>query len=326
MLTTATELTIVVVTLLMISSPGLGKVFGGLNNIAITSNMVKGEYHTSTGSIQFFSEVKGDNYTLTVTSASGNPILISRKPTGSNIMMMTMGNKRFAVHISQPSSKTSNYYAVSQDLQPFVESVFMQQNGMPDEFLQYLKSKNVKESFVKEAEKLALSQDAGLIVNAAKSLGSTTGVIGSENPAAMQFYVLAMHLDKTKDSINIQEQNEEINNLLDSRAQLQNSDMYLNNRWKRQGKHCWNCPSYFTSKFFESFRIVKGGCEDINNDECFGMCGRGCTCWKFLCGDCCTHQGCIDHDGCCRIGSKGYVGCYFPHKLIFFRCESHYQC
>ncbi|XP_065829796.1 uncharacterized protein [Oscarella lobularis] len=44
------------------------------------------------------------------------------------------------------------------------------------------------------------------------------------------------------------------------------------------------------------------GCEDLrndpNNDNCTGMCGEKCNCWKWVCGNCCNHTGCYQHDVC----------------------------
>jgi hypothetical protein len=47
-----------------------------------------------------------------------------------------------------------------------------------------------------------------------------------------------------------------------------------------------------------------GMCTDLrpdpNGDECFGLCGPGCSCWEWVCGDCCCHAGCATHDSTCR--------------------------
>lgn len=55
-------------------------------------------------------------------------------------------------------------------------------------------------------------------------------------------------------------------------------------------------------------------CEEYPNsdDQCLGMCGYGCSCWKWVCDDCCFHQGCYEHDICCRSGSSR---CFFIHNL-----------
>jgi len=38
---------------------------------------------------------------------------------------------------------------------------------------------------------------------------------------------------------------------------------------------------------------------DPCHDDCFGMCGETCTCWKWVCQDCCINQGCLKHDKWC---------------------------
>jgi hypothetical protein len=63
-------------------------------------------------------------------------------------------------------------------------------------------------------------------------------------------------------------------------------------------------------------------CPPCPDEECLALCGYGCHCWKWVCGDCCYHLGCHGHDICCRenfIQTK----CLFP---ISFKCESEYSC
>eukprot|EP00118_Oscarella_pearsei_P025911 m.309023 g.309023 ORF g.309023 m.309023 type:complete len:267 (+) comp45299_c0_seq1:163-963(+) len=43
------------------------------------------------------------------------------------------------------------------------------------------------------------------------------------------------------------------------------------------------------------------------SSACAGLCGRQCSCWIFVCGDCCFHQGCFQHDLCCaRCGYNSW--------------------
>jgi hypothetical protein len=45
---------------------------------------------------------------------------------------------------------------------------------------------------------------------------------------------------------------------------------------------------------------------------CFGMCGPGCDCWKWVCGDCCYHPVCAVHDSYCRACDDGdAAACYW---------------
>jgi hypothetical protein len=56
-----------------------------------------------------------------------------------------------------------------------------------------------------------------------------------------------------------------------------------------------------------------------SGDECFGMCGYGCDCWSWVCGDCCYHGGCAQHDEWCREGEWYY--CYNITAVIaLFGC------
>lgn len=63
-------------------------------------------------------------------------------------------------------------------------------------------------------------------------------------------------------------------------------------------------------------------CPPCPDNECLSLCGYGCNCWKWICGDCCFHLGCYGHDICCR---KNFVQtkCLFPMN---FKCESEYSC
>jgi hypothetical protein len=65
----------------------------------------------------------------------------------------------------------------------------------------------------------------------------------------------------------------------------------------------------------------KAYCDGYPNsgDGCFGMCGPGCDCWSWVCGDCCYHYGCAVHDNWCREGEWWY--CYDITAVIaIFGC------
>lgn len=55
------------------------------------------------------------------------------------------------------------------------------------------------------------------------------------------------------------------------------------------------------------------------DDECLGMCGPGCTCWSFVCGDCCYNKLCFEHDKCCRHKTFS-LSCLLPF-LYYLSCE-----
>lgn len=62
-----------------------------------------------------------------------------------------------------------------------------------------------------------------------------------------------------------------------------------------------------------------GYCSRPTANECYGMCGPGCSCWSWVCGDCCYHGGCAKHDTWCRQGQWYY--CYNISAVIaLFGC------
>ena len=62
-------------------------------------------------------------------------------------------------------------------------------------------------------------------------------------------------------------------------------------------------------------------CSDLRHDgckkDCFGMCGKECDCWQWVCGDCCCRKGCKEHDQACRDCSW-----YNPDPIACTRCAS----
>ena len=64
-----------------------------------------------------------------------------------------------------------------------------------------------------------------------------------------------------------------------------------------------------------------GYCTSYPNqgNDCYGMCGMGCSCWSWVCGNCCYHGGCAQHDSWCRQGKWYY--CYNITAVIaLFGC------
>jgi hypothetical protein len=71
----------------------------------------------------------------------------------------------------------------------------------------------------------------------------------------------------------------------------------------------------------DTAQSLNGYCTAYPNsgDSCYGMCGSGCSCWSWVCGDCCYHYGCAVHDSWCREGKWWY--CYNITAVIaLFGC------
>ena len=71
----------------------------------------------------------------------------------------------------------------------------------------------------------------------------------------------------------------------------------------------------------DTAQSLNGYCTSYPNsgNGCYGMCGSGCSCWSWVCGDCCYHYGCAVHDSWCREGKWYY--CYNITAVIaLFGC------
>ena len=280
----------------------------GLKIITVTKENLEGEYHDSTGRIHFSSEVRDDDYKLAVTTSEGEPVVFSKKPRGSSMMAMTMGRTGFLVKMNQPGSGLPKYsdYVVPEVFHDQMESA-LRQNSIPKRFRRHLDSSNTKETLRKAIEELASCSEADLIIEAAKALGMDAGVMGSDSPAARQFYVLAMRLMKIKDSMQGEAEARGYHGYPHSFNQGLHSEWYKYGQKQEKCSKCTtgSCPYY-----------------GDRSNECFGMCGYGCYCWSWLCGDCCVHQGCVDHDKCCRRHGTASWECF---SVWNFDCSG-YSC
>ena len=135
-----------------------------------------------------------------------------------------------------------------------------------------------------------------LLEPAARALAEKLGVSGREEPAVAPFFVTAMRMTELYEESRRSSAGSVFTRSMDSRlfAVAQGQYPYCNLK---------SCPP----------------CEE---DNCFGMCGRICSCWGFVCGDCCYHHGCLIHDICCREEGYFSMTCLFPMR---FSCDS-YSC
>ena len=168
----------------------------------LSAEKVEGEYHGDTGNIQFSSVVRGDERSFTVASSDAEEdtmILSIKKPEKASMMTVKLGQAKFLVQMNQPGSGLPRYtdYVVPQVFHNLVDSA-LSQNFMFHALIQQLDSHNAINTRRRAIEDLAICAEANSIIEAAKALGNV-GVMGTDNPAAQQFYVLAMHLSKVKE-------------------------------------------------------------------------------------------------------------------------------
>ena len=119
-----------------------------------------------------------------------------------------------------------------------------------------------------------------ILIDAVLVIGEREGLIGKDYPALLPLYTMAATLEAI---------------LLDPSLD-QNDDFHQQhiNQLQKRSSPCKTpekCPP----------------CEEIN---CLGLCGKKCSCWQWVCGDCCFNWECYQHDLDCKDS-------YFSFKCIF---------
>ena len=85
-----------------------------------------------------------------------------------------------------------------------------------------------------------------------------------------------------------------------------NSSPIISPPKKRQGNYC-----------DQRFRLYR---------DCKGLCGLGCWCWEWVCGDCCYHRACFDHDTCCENNGYASSQCAVLPSTISSQCDEPFEC
>ena len=144
-------------------------------------------------------------------------------------------------------------------------------------------------SFNDAVQDLLQMEEVYILEDASRAVGEQ-GVTGKNTPAAMPFFMFTLKVTR----------------LLDSSKQPYGytTNEMSENALPREKRSIW-CYRY------------------IYNYQCRGLCGRRCSCWSWVCGDCCYHLGCYGHDVCCDIRGFFHHRCLFPFG---FTCNGVYRC
>ena len=70
-------------------------------------------------------------------------------------------------------------------------------------------------------------------------------------------------------------------------------------------------------------KAVTGCKRYLNYPNCRGLCGRKCSCWWWVCFDCCYNRGCYYHDLCCETRGFYHHRCLLPYDID---CNRKYFC
>ena len=162
---------------------------------------------------------------------------------------------------------------------------------------------NTTRPFNDTVNDLLLLEETSLLGDASRAIGER-GVTGRNTPAMLPFYMFALKVTRLLD---MSLQNATLNELDEDKP----SPVTMPSRQKR---------------FFGWVRFTPNNdCYRYRNyPNCKGLCGRGCNCWWWVCGDCCYHRSCYDHDDCCERYGYFYWRCLLAPDVLL--CDAPFYC
>ena len=265
---------------------------GVLHISTLTENSVEGEYRESATSKRGIRFVSSPD-TLAITTLDGVPLLIADEPQAEgSLRVVSIAGDTFVQHrsISNEAGESTTDYAVPAAWKNKIKGAHSNLNAYVRSLERMAAEPHSINTLERSIQTLLMQPETELLKPAAFALGAQ-GITGKEFPGILPFYLAAMQLQK------LSTRNDEGGKKLFSPHQ------WYQHKRLRRAACLWQCPP-------------------CPNDECLGMCGYGCTCWEFLCDDCCYHLGCYEHDLCCRE-QFAQTRCLIPFG---FKCGSPYRC
>lgn len=284
---------------------------GKLHLLTVTEERFEGVYYNEVGGIHFVSEPQ---YLYIATmGADEEPLLVGERPVGPVRLVRVLEKEFVEVNGDDERSGIEEFavpIALSAEIKAAMESPGDAHKRL-EEALKDLREAN-PDTHAEKSDAFARflqRSEIFLIEQTAYKIGDM-GFTGREYPAALTFLMAAKHIHTVRMDLE-DGGNPEGSGALNQRSR-EESTISPSNREKRFFTSCGGEPC-----------LLPLGCPDYDND-CHGMCGRGCDCWMWLCGDCCFWPGCHSHDNCCRSsGFWSFWRCWIPYD---FNCLYYYGC
>ena len=263
-----------------------------LQIISSTPDRLEIKFFTPDSGIHVLSQVhsNGQVAEVSITTLNGETIFAVDRPIDNSESLLTIDGSEFLMinktQLDGGQPKLTEY-AVPEAYSLQVKNA-MKQHTLTKSLLRHLDRDNVNSSGRSAIDKLLMRPEIELIIDAAAALGNS-GIYGYENPAAMAFYTTALRFSSVMAEHDID---------LD-----QSGGLARNRRSYRCSSSCSRCP---------------------RGSNCQGLCGPGCRCWRWVCGNCCWNEGCYNHDvnHCSGGGFFSGLWCVVTAPLAPLNCGS----
>ena len=200
-------------------------------------------------------------------------------------------------------------YVVPSTAADHVEKEMIKHN-ITSELLRTLNTEDVEETKQSAFLELFSHPEMDSLTIMISALGAA-GIKGYDNPAALNLYTIMFNFAKLRKAFESGQTGPVDQEKVTAAKQTQA---------ERRGKRATCSRPDFV--WFGGDIIYS--CSRCPENDCIGMCGQGCNCWDWVCGDCCYHQGCYEHDICCLVNGYLHYTCSLAFSLT---CNSYgYSC
>ena len=292
-------LSAVILAVTVSAAPPSGPRDGRLRIIDVGESTLEAIFYNADTGIR----IRADSVSLTLLSMSNDQVLLSgTRPHGSSFLTSVMGSSFLQYNTTLETGEQRKVeFIVPESLVDQTKNAL--EAAKEERMISQLNQDETEARTARESafQRLFEQPEIALLESAARALGDA-GIMGYENQGALNFYGVAQALIKAqqREEGNEEEGENEGNINVDTEEKIAG-------RSKRaycsySGDYCYYCPI---------------------GSSCLGRCGPGCWwCWWWVCGSCCYHQGCFDHDMCCSIYGFFSWSCLVP---IPFSCSG-YNC
>lgn len=265
--------------------------------------------------------ISDDNRILHYKSTCSGKLHIWRKNESNVIQLDTVSKANL---ISAQVEKQLFVFGLSRDNRTYHLPNHISKRDAEDEYSHPSDEKKLEEAL----KELQTDPDAHLLTKLSQALGEF-GIYGSQSPCSLPLHFAALSIS------NVLSQNDAQND--DGTIDMEAFECAERNR--TETIRAFNYPSAIGTRKrgkrflrlifrFVVYKVVRRILDyrpctsnaHLHTRDCLGLCGKKCSCWSWVCGNCCYNRGCYEHDMCCKYGSS-FLCTFGP--LWAFDCDSY---
>lgn len=285
---------------------------GELSLTELSPQRIRGTYSRSTSAgaggevegLELEVEAGERHHFLAIRTLEGRQLLTSQQHSPHTPLGISLLDNHFILTRDQ-AGRPGSEYLLPQHLHRFYQPALRHEEVLAL-LRNLLSQESVNATRSAAITELVCSKEASLLIDAAKALAAS-GVRGQDSPAAFLLYTLALRAQTLRDKL-VRTETESAPVPVDSTRQEDSEESGME-----------FCPNANSS-------CVAGRCP--LGEDCTGLCGPGCECWDWVCGNCCWNKMCYDHDLCCEAGLLSWqcMGILTDMEHHSLDCSKPYRC